>query len=292
MQIQTFFDPNTFTVSYIVIDKTTQSCAIIDSVLDYDIFSGRVNHQSADKIIAFVEQNNLQVEWILETHIHADHLTAARYIQNKLSAKKTPKIAIGEGIFAVLKYWVEAYNIDDEVAIDGSGFDHIFKDGENFTIGNLKAKFLTNPGHTPACGSYLIDNSIFVGDLMFMMDLGTGRADFPGSNATQQFASLQKILSLPENTKVFTGHDYPKDGEEPKWQSTILEQKTHNVFAKITSAEEYIKAREAKDKTLCVPKLLFPAIQINLRCGDLPIKEKNGVSYIKIPLNFKAKLIS
>ncbi|MES2678058.1 MAG: MBL fold metallo-hydrolase [Pseudomonadota bacterium] len=282
MQIQAFFDPNTFTVSYIVIDEATKSCAIIDCVLDYDIFSGRVNHQSADKIIAFVEQNNLQVEWILETHIHADHLTAAKYLQKKLGGK----IAIGEGIFAVLKYWVKAYNIGDEIAVDGSGFDHIFKDGENFKIGNLETKFFTNPGHTPACGSYLIEDAIFVGDLMFMPNLGTGRADFPGSNAAEQFASLQKILSLPENTKVFTGHDYPKDGEEPKWQSTIGEQKTQNVFAKINNAEEYIKARETRDKTLAVPKLLFPAIQINLRCGDLPIKENNGASYIKIPLNF------
>ena len=287
MQIKAFFDSNTFTISYIVIDEQTQRCAIIDSVLDYDSFSGRISHQSADNLLAFVQENNLQVEWILETHIHADHLTAAKYLQEKLGGEISPKIAIGEGIFEVLKYWVKAYNISDEVAIDGSQFNHIFKDGENFKIGNLEAKFITNPGHTPACGSYLIGgDAIFVGDLMFMPNLGTGRADFPGSNATEQFASLQKILSLDENIQVFTGHDYPKDGEQPRWQSTIGEQKTQNIFAKISNKEEYSKAREARDKTLAVPKLLLPAIQINLRCGDLPLEEKNKVSYIKIPLNF------
>lgn len=285
MKIQAFFDSNTSTVSYIVIDETTLNCAIIDSVLDYDIFSGRISHQSADNLITFVQENNLQVEWILETHIHADHLTAANYLQEKLAAKKTPQIAIGEGIFAVLKYWVGVFNIGDEVPVDGSQFNHIFKDGEIFKIGNLEAKFLTTAGHTPACGSYLIGDSVFVGDLMFMPNLGTGRADFPGGDAAQEFDSIQKIFSLPKSTKIFTCHDYPKDGESAKWKSTVETQQRENIFAKISDKKEYIEARKSRDKNLAVPKLLLPALQINLRVGALPTKENNDLSYIKIPLN-------
>jgi glyoxylase-like metal-dependent hydrolase (beta-lactamase superfamily II) len=286
MQIKAFFDPNTSTVSYIVIDEATSNCAIIDSVLDYDIFSGRVTYQSADNLITFIKENNLQVEWILETHIHADHLTAASYLREKLDGK----IAIGEGIFEVLEYWVKVFNIESEVPTDGSQFDHIFKDGEEFKIGNLEAKFLTTPGHTPACGSYLIDTCVFVGDLIFMPHLGTGRADFPGGDAKQEFSSIQKIFSLPQSTKIFTCHDYPKDGEQAKWQSTVEQQQKENIFAKISDAEEYIKARENRDKNLTVPKLLLPSIQINLRVGKLPKAENNeqgnvGLSYIKIPLN-------
>jgi glyoxylase-like metal-dependent hydrolase (beta-lactamase superfamily II) len=297
MQIKTFFDPNTFTISHIIIDETTKNCAIIDSVMDYDMFSGRISHQSADNLLTFVKENNLQVEWILETHIHADHLTAATYIKEQLSTAQTiiTKIAIGEGISEVLKYWVKIFNIGDEVATDGSQFDHIFKDQETFKIGNLEAKFLTTPGHTPACGSYLIGDSVFVGDLMFMPNLGTGRADFPGGNAAQEFDSIQKIFALPPKTKIFTCHDYPKNNEPAKWQSTVEEQKQENILAQLTNQADYIKARETKDKNLPVPKLLLPALQINLRVGKLPKPENDkqgnrgqeniGLSYIKIPLN-------
>ncbi len=286
MKIQAFFDSNTFTVSHIAIDEATKSCAIIDAVLDYNIFSGRISHQSADNLIAFIKENDLQVEWILETHIHADHITAASYLQEKLGGK----IAIGEGIFEVLKYWVKVFNIGDEVAIDGSQFDHVFKDQEVFKIGNLEAKFLTTPGHTPACGSYLIGDSAFIGDLMFMPNFGTGRTDFPGGDAKQEFTSIQKIFSLPKQTKVFTGHDYPKDGAQAKWQSTVEEQQQENIFAKITNQDEYAEARKTRDANLAVPKLLLPAIQINLRVGKLPKAENDaqgnvGSSYIKIPLN-------
>ncbi|MCE3255214.1 MAG: beta-lactamase [Rickettsiaceae bacterium] len=285
MQIKAFFDPATFTISYIVTDEASKNCAIIDPVLDYDIFSGKISTKSADNLISFIQANNLQLEWILETHIHADHLTGASYIKEKLGNRNI-KIAIGEGIFEVLNYWVKAFNVAGEVQTDGKQFSHIFKDGEVFKIGNLEAKFLTNPGHTPACGSYLIDDAVFVGDLMFMPALGTGRADFPGGDAKKQFSSIQKIFSLPENTKIFTGHDYPKEGEQPNWESTIAEQKAKNVFAKITNEGEYIEARTARDKNLAVPKLLFPAIQINLRCGQLPKPEQNGTSYLKLPLTF------
>ncbi len=281
MKIQAFFDSNTSTVSYVIIDETTAKCAIIDSVLDYDIFSGRITHQSADNLIAFIKDNNLQVEWLLETHIHADHLTASSYLQEQLGGK----ISIGEGIFEVLKYWVKVFNIGDEVPVDGSQFNHIFKDGETFKIGNLEAKFLTTPGHTPACGSYLIGDCVFVGDLMFMPNLGTGRADFPGGDASQEFDSIQKIFSLPKSTKIFTCHDYPKDGEQAKWQSTVEAQQQENIFAKIANKDEYIQARKNRDKNLAVPKLLLPSIQINLRVGKLPKVEDNNVSYLKIPLN-------
>jgi glyoxylase-like metal-dependent hydrolase (beta-lactamase superfamily II) len=281
MQIKTFFDPNTFTISYIIIDKATNQCAVIDSVLDYEIFSGKVSYQSADQIIAFIKDNNLQLEWILETHIHADHITAAKYLQKNMGGK----IAIGNGIFEVLKYWVGAFNIEEEL-VGGAQFDYVFQDQEDFRIGNLEAKFINNPGHTPACGSYIIGNSVFVGDLIFMPNLGTGRTDFPSGSAAEQFNSIQKIFSLPEETKVFTGHDYPTEGDKPRFQSTIGEQKKENFLANISECDDYIKARESRDKRLAPPKLLFPAIQLNLRCGELPKPEKNGTQYLKIPLSF------
>lgn len=284
MKIKAFFDQNTFTVSYIVIDEETKKCAIIDSVLDYDIFSGTIKTNSADTLIAFIKDNNLQLDWILETHIHADHISAADYIKNKAFAKA--KIAIGEGIFEVLKYWVKEFNIDDEVPVNGSQFDHIFKDKEIFKIGNLQAKFITTPGHTPACGSYIIEDSVFVGDLMFMPNVGTGRADFPGGNAREQFISIQKIFSLQQDTQIFTAHDYPKDGQTPSWQSTVEKQQQENILAKIDDEQKYTQARQVKDRNLAVPKLIFPAIQLNLRAGKMPEPENNGLRYIKIPLNF------
>lgn len=284
MSTHPFFDKDTGTVSYIISDDETKKCAILDSVLDYDIFSGRTKTTSADILINFITSNNLEVEWILESHIHADHLTAAHYLKHKLNQKIAPKIAIGFGIIEVLKYWVKAFNLND-VAIDGSQFDHIFKDHEVFKIGNKSAKFIATPGHTPACSSYIIDDAVFVGDLMFMPEIGTGRADFPGGSAATQFASIQKIFLLPENTKIFTGHDYPADNKEAHWQSTVATQKEKNIFAKINSEAEYVAARQNRDKNLAVPKLLLPALQINLRCGAFPKAENNNISYIKIPLN-------
>lgn len=281
MRIESFFDKNTGTVSYLVIDETTKNCAIIDPVLDYDIFSGKISHQSANNLINFISDNKFKLEWILETHIHADHLTASSYIKEKIGGK----IAIGEGIYEVLKYWVKFFNIENEVPVDGSQFDKIFKDQEVFKIGNLSAKFITTAGHTPACGSYIIDDAVFVGDLMFMPETGTGRTDFPGGSAKEMFKSIQKIFALPNNTRIFTCHDYPKEGADAKFQSTVLEQKEKNIFAKINSEKEYVEARMARDKNLAVPKLIFPSIQINLRCGKMPASENNGASYLKIPLS-------
>lgn len=280
MKIRAFFDPNTSTVSYVVYDETSNKCAIIDPVLDYNIHSGMIDHKNADEIINFLQENNLTLQWILETHIHADHLTAASYLKNKLGGK----IAIGEGIIKVLEYWTKFFNIENEVPIDGSQFDHIFKDEENFNIGGLEVKFMSTKGHTPACGSYLIADTIFAGDLIFMPRLGTGRTDFPGGSAKEQFASLQKIFSLPKDTKILTAHDYPKAGEKPYSISSVEVQRKENIFAKITNEKEYVEARENRDKELDVPRLLLPAIQINLRCGELPDKDINKMRYLKIPI--------
>ena len=284
MQINPFFDPITFTVSYIIVDSNTKKCAIIDPVLDYDIFSGKISHKSANSLITFIKNNNLQLEWILETHIHADHLTAAHYLQQNLSTSS--KIAISKGILPVLKHWTNIFNIKDKNIINGSNFNHMFQNNEIFKIGDLSVKFLTTDGHTPSCGSFLINDCVFVGDLIFMPNIGTGRTDFPNGSAKKQFTSIKKILSLPKNTQIFTGHDYPPEGQNPQWQSTILEQKEQNILAKITNQEEYIKIREEKNQNLPTPKLLFPALQINLQAGKIPKAENNKTSYLKIPLNF------
>lgn len=280
MQIKAFFDQKTGTVSYIIIDDEAKKCAIIDSVLNYDIFSATISTKSADQLIEFIESQNLKLQWILETHIHADHLTAAHYLREKLGGK----IAIGDGIFKVLEYWVDAFNIKKEVPFDGSGFDYIFRDEENFKIGNLSVKFIKTPGHTPACGSYLIGDAVFVGDLMFMPEAGTGRADFPGGSAKDSFNSIQKIFTLPDETRVFTCHNYPKNGQEAKWESTVKKQKQQNIFAKISDEGQYIKARSDRDQKLPTPQLLLPSIQINIRCGKLPNPEDNSICYLKIPL--------
>eukprot|EP00916_Digyalum_oweni_P004116 GHVL01007300.1.p1 GENE.GHVL01007300.1~~GHVL01007300.1.p1 ORF type:complete len:294 (+),score=56.38 GHVL01007300.1:36-884(+) len=280
MQVEPFFDNITNTYTYIIIDPETYCCAIIDSVLDYNSSSGRTGTASADKIIKFIQDNKLQLEWILETHIHADHLTGAHYIKSILGGK----IGIGGDILKVLEYWVPIFNID--IPTDASQFDHLFKDGETFEIGKLSVKILHTPGHTPACISYLIDDAIFVGDSIFMPHLGTARADFPGGSAEILYESVQKILSLPDKTRIFVGHDYPKESEQEQFLSTVKEQKEKNIFInKNIPKEEYIKSRIKRDKTLSVPKLLLPSIQINMRAGKLPISENNNVGYIKIPLN-------
>jgi glyoxylase-like metal-dependent hydrolase (beta-lactamase superfamily II) len=282
MQIEPFFDNITNTFTYIIIDTDTDSCAIIDSVQDYDVSSGKTGTASADKIIKFILDNKLKLEWILETHIHADHLTGAHYIKSKLGGK----IGIGEHILQVLEYWVPIFNIKTDTPTDASQFNHLFKDGENFAIGNLSVKILHTPGHTSACVSYLIEDTIFVGDSIFMPHLGTARVDFPGGSAEILYESIQKILSLPDETRIFVCHDYPKENEKEGCLSTVKEQREKNIFIneRITK-EEYIKTRIQRDKTLPVPRLLLPSIQTNMRAGKLPMPEDNNVSYIKTPLN-------
>ncbi len=276
MKIKEFYDKETATFSYIV-DDGFGVCAIIDSVLDYDQNSGRISHKSTDELISYIEAQNLKVEWILETHIHADHLTAASYLQEKFPHAK---IAIGEKIVEVQKYWVEFFDIANEVKTDGSQFDKLFKAGEKFKIGALNCEVIYTPGHTPACYCYKIDDAIFVGDLIFMPDVGSARCDFPGGNAREAFFSLQKILSHKDETKLYTAHDYPPQNRQLSCFATIKEQKERNVLInKNVTEEEFVANRQARDTGKPVPKLLLPAIQFNIRAGKI----KKGF-FMKIPV--------
>jgi glyoxylase-like metal-dependent hydrolase (beta-lactamase superfamily II) len=282
MKIEHFFDKDTATFTYVVSDAATNKCAIIDSVLDYDMNAGKTTTISADKVIAYVTEQGLSVEWILETHAHADHLTASHYLKEKLGGK----IGIGEHIKEVLKFWVPLFNTTHDTPLDGSQFDHLFKDGETFTIGSIEVKVMHTPGHTPACLTYLMGDAAFVGDTIFMPYTGTARTDFPGGSAQTLYRSIQKLLALPENTRIFTCHDYPPQGESENYVSTVSEQKAKNSMVHDGVGEaEYVAARNAKDVGKAVPRLLLPSIQVNLRAGDLGKAENNGIQYIKIPLN-------
>ena len=282
MQIHHFFDSDTATFTYIVIDEETNKCAIIDSVLNYDMSAGKTSTSSIEKIISYVQENDLEVEWILETHVHADHLTGSHFLQEQLGGR----IGIGEHIKDVLKLWVPIFNTFRDTSIDGLKFDHLFKDGEMFTIGSIEVRVMHTPGHTPACVSYIIEDTVFVGDTIFMPYVGTARADFPGGSAKALYNSIQKILALPGETKIYTCHDYPPEGREPGCISTVAEQKeTNSMVRDGISEQEYIEARNARDKGKAVPRLLLPSIQVNMRAGDLGDPEDNDVQYIKIPLN-------
>lgn len=282
MKIQHFFDTDTATFTYVVSDPATKKCAIIDPVLDYDMFAGKTSTASSDKVIAYVKEHGLSVEWILETHAHADHLTGSHYLKEKLGGK----IGIGEHIREVLKFWVPLFNTGYDTPLDGSQFDHLFSDGEVFSIGSIEVKVMHTPGHTPACVSYLMGDAAFVGDTIFMPYVGTARTDFPGGSASTLYQSIQKLFSLPETTKIYTCHDYPPQGQPESHVSTVAEQKAKNSMVhKGVSEGEYVAARNAKDKGKAVPRLLLPSIQVNLRAGDLGEAEANGVQYVKIPLN-------
>ena len=282
MKIKEFYDQDTATFTYVVSDQQTQAAAVIDSVLNYDIFSGKTSTKSADEVINYIVENNLKLEWILETHIHADHLTASHYIKNKLGGTT----AISKNIIEVLKFWVPFFNIADDVKLDGSQFDRLLQDGEKIKIGSLECEIVNTAGHTPACISYKINDVIFVGDAIFMPDIGTARTDFPGAEASLAYDSLQKILAFDDATKIYTGHDYPPQNRALSCMSTVGEQKKNNILIhQNVSREEFIKNRNQRDAGKPVPKLLLPAIQINLRAGKFATAENNGVSYLKIPLN-------
>jgi glyoxylase-like metal-dependent hydrolase (beta-lactamase superfamily II) len=282
MKIQHFYDKDTATFTYVLSDDDTKKCAIIDSVMGYDIFSGKTSNAPADLVIDYVTKQNLKVEWILETHAHADHLTASNYIKEKLGGK----IAIGENIKEVIKFWVPVFNTIKDTPLDGSQFDHLFKDAEKFSIGNLQVTIIFTPGHTPACASYLVEDCVFVGDTIFTPRMGTARTDFPGGSAKNLYYSIQKILSLPNETKIFVGHDYPEEGEEPQFLCTVLDQKKHNILINETVSEaQYVEIRNKRDVGKAVPKLLLPSIQVNIRAGKFGLAEGNEVKYIKIPLN-------
>jgi len=276
------FDAATWTVTYVVYEKPGSACAIIDSVLDYDPKSGRTSHASADKVIAFVKTHDLKVEWILETHAHADHLSAAPYLKQHLGGKT----AIGDHISGVQKVFQGIFNMESSFKLDGSQFDHLFKDGETFPLGAMAGHTLYVPGHTPACMAYQFGDSIFVGDTLFMPDVGTARCDFPGGDAKTLYASTRKILGLPPHTRLFMCHDYPPNGRAVTFETTVAEQKAHNIHVHDGISEaEFVAMRTMRDATLEMPTLILPAVQINIRAGELPPKEGNGVAYVKIPLN-------
>jgi len=277
-----FFDPDTWTVTYVVYEKPGASCAIIDSVLDYDPKSGRTSTHSADRVVAFIRENQLTVEWILETHAHADHLTAAPYLKEILGGK----IAIGENIRIVQGVFKKIFNLEPQFAVDGSQFDHLFADGEKFAIGNLEGEVIYLPGHTPACVGYQISDAVFVGDTIAMPDVGTARCDFPGGDASVLFKSIRKLLSLPPETRLFMCHDYPPSERDVRFETTVREEREQNIHVHDGVDEErYVEMRTNRDRGLAMPVLILPAVQINIRAGHFPPAEDNGTAYVKIPLN-------
>lgn len=284
--VEGFFDPETHTVSYLVLDETTRQCALIDSVLDFDPKSGRTTTTSADKLMARVIELEAKVEWILETHVHADHLTAAPYLKEKLGGT----IGIGSQITAVQEVFGTLFNTAGEMPRDGSQFDHLFVNDESFTVGTLQCRALHTPGHTPACMTYVIsdgqETAAFVGDTLFMPDYGTARCDFPGGNAHTLFRSINKVLSLPANTLLYTCHDYQPGGREVQFSSTVAEQRADNVHVRNGISEEaFVAMRTQRDASLDMPTLILPSVQVNMRAGHFPKPESNGTCYLKIPLN-------
>lgn len=282
-QIEAFLDPASSTYSYVVYEQAGGYCAIVDTVLDYDPAAGRTATVQADRIIAFVREHRLQVQWLLETHAHADHLSAASYLRRELGGK----IAIGQSISKVQGVFKTLFNLEPGFCVDGSQFDHLFAPNESFMIGNLKATALHVPGHTPADMAYLIDGDvILVGDTLFMPDVGTARCDFPGGNANQLFASIHTLLAFPAGVRLYVCHDYPPEGREPECQTTVGEQRKSNIHVHDGIDEAaFVAMRTRRDAGLGMPNLLLPAIQVNVRAGNMPPAEDNGVTYLKIPIN-------
>ena len=281
-QVQAFFDPATWTVTYVVFDHPGGHCAIVDPVLDYDPKAGRTRTTSAGKVVDFVGAQQLTVQWILETHAHADHLTAAHHLRDVLGGQ----IAIGAAITQVQKVFKGIFHLEPGFQADGRQFDHLFSDGEAFSIGSLQARALAVPGHTPACMAYQIGDAAFVGDTLFMPDVGTARCDFPGGNAHTLYQSIRRLLALPPATRLFMCHDYPPAGREPAWQTTVAEQRAGNIHVHDgVSEDEFVAMRKRRDATLEMPVLILPSVQVNIRAGDLPPKDGNGVAYLRIPLN-------
>lgn len=282
-QVHSFFDPQTYTVTHVVADPDTKDAVIIDSVLDFDPVSGKLSHESADQVLALVRDKGYRVQWILETHAHADHVTAAQYLKQELGGQ----IAIGERITEVQAVFAKVFDLPKNFPTDGSQFDRLWKDGDTFAIGTLEARVIATPGHTPADVSYLIGDALFVGDTIFMPDYGTARCDFPGGNAEQLFDSIRRLYALPNNTRVFLCHDYiPETRQDYRWETTIFGQKQENIHvAEHIEKDAFVQMRETRDGTLGMPKLIIPSIQINIRAGALPEPGENGVSYLKVPVN-------
>ncbi|MBO9410154.1 MULTISPECIES: MBL fold metallo-hydrolase [unclassified Ruegeria] len=282
-KVKAFFDTDTFTVSYLVQEPEGQACAIVDSVLDFDHASGRTNTNSADMIIDFVRKHDLKVEWILESHVHADHLSAAPYLQRELGGK----IGIGDQIVTIQETFGKIFNEGTEFQRDGSQFDALFREGDSFHVGQMRGDVLHTPGHTPACLTYVIGDAAFVGDTLFMPDFGTARCDFPGGSSEMLYASIQKILSLPDETRVFVGHDYKAPGrDEYAWETTVGEQKALNVhIGQGRPVEEFVEMRDARDATLGMPRLILPSLQVNMRAGQMPPADEKGDVFLKLPIN-------
>ncbi len=289
LQVEGFFDSDTSTISYIVLDTVTRQCALIDSVLDYDPRSGRTSLTGVDRIVARVAELGATVQWVLETHVHADHLSAAPYLKRRLGGRS----GIGNRITVVQKAFGELFNAGGEFARDGSQFDHLFIDGEAFTIGGLRARAIHTPGHTPACMTYVVDDDVpgqpaaaFVGDTLFMPDYGTARCDFPGGDARTLYRSIRRVLDLAPDTRLYLCHDYRPGGRELCFVSTVAQQRAHNVHVREGVDEQsFVAMRTARDATLSMPMLILPAVQVNMRAGDWPPPESNGTRYLKIPLN-------
>ncbi|MGR3759027.1 MBL fold metallo-hydrolase [Roseobacteraceae bacterium NS-SX3] len=281
--VKAFFDEATNTVSYVVRDPNGSACAIIDSVLDFDHASGRTSTASADEIIAWVKAEGLKTEWVLETHVHADHLSAAPYLQEQLGGK----IGIGTNITVVQDTFGKVFNEGTEFQRDGSQFDQLFSEGDSFMIGQLRGEVLHTPGHTPACLTYVIGDAAFVGDTLFMPDFGTARCDFPGGSSETLFKSIQKILALPDETRIFVGHDYKAPGRDDyAWETTVGEQKALNVhIGQGKSIEEFVQMRDARDATLGMPRLILPSLQVNMRAGNMPEPDDQGDVFLKLPVN-------
>ncbi|WP_137896411.1 MBL fold metallo-hydrolase [Ramlibacter sp. 2FC] len=286
LQVEGFFDPETWTISYVVMDTASRQCALVDSVLDYDPKSGRTSTASADRLIARARELGARVQWILETHVHADHLSAAPYLKQQLGGQ----LAIGSQITTVQRVFGTLFNVGPEFARDGRQFDRLMSDGETFEIGGLKASAMHTPGHTPACMTYVVsdgqDSAAFVGDTLFMPDYGTARCDFPGGDARTLYRSITKVMSLPPETRLYMCHDYQPGGREVQYVSTVAEERAHNVHVRNgISEDEFVAMRQARDATLATPTLILPSVQVNMRAGQLPPPEDNGTRYLKTPLN-------
>jgi glyoxylase-like metal-dependent hydrolase (beta-lactamase superfamily II) len=280
-EVTAFFDEDTNTISYIVKDPDSNSCAVIDSVMDIDYAAGHITYDSAGEIIDHIEKNGLKLEWIIETHAHADHLSGAPYIQQKLGGK----IGIGRNILIVQNVFGKIFNEGTEFQRDGSQFDALFEEGDTYKIGNMEAFVIHTPGHTPACMVHVIGNATFTGDTLFMPDGGSARADFPGGDAGQLYDSIQKVLSLPDEMRLFMCHDYGPNGREIQWETTVAQEKEENIHVGHgKTREEFVEMREARDKTLGMPKLIIPSLQVNIRAGEIP-KDKDGNMMLKVPVN-------
>ncbi|MET3598386.1 MBL fold metallo-hydrolase [Martelella mangrovi] len=280
-EVHGFFDPATNTISYIVRDPASNACAIIDSVMDIDYAAGRLSHESADRMIAMIMDNGWRLEWLIETHVHADHLSAAPYIQETLGGR----LGIGENIVIVQETFGKVFNEGTEFQRDGSQFDRLFTDGDSYQIGGMTAHVMHTPGHTPACMTHVIGDAAFVGDTLFMPDGGSARADFPGGDARTLYRSTKRVLSLPEETRLFMCHDYGPNGRDIKWETSVGEERRHNIHLHDgISEDEFVAMREKRDATLSMPRLILPSLQVNMRAGDIP-KDKDGRPMLKVPIN-------